>query len=140
MSSYDDEKVQDSGLTEREAETLPNWAQERIAGLRRERDELAKDLEDAQPVTDPTGIAFGDLRNSRPTFLPDGRFDYVHVQVAGDTGDPDGEWIAVSRKSDPSGTAYVEVAVPSGELVLRPQSLGSARVFAAHESDGNGTD
>lgn len=34
MASYDDVEVKESGLTEREESTLPEWAQERIKNLR----------------------------------------------------------------------------------------------------------
>jgi tRNA G37 N-methylase Trm5 len=36
MAKYDDEEIGESGLTEREEETLPDWAQERILELRKE--------------------------------------------------------------------------------------------------------
>ena len=39
MAKYDDDEVRESGLTEREEETLPEWAQDRIKGLRAETQE-----------------------------------------------------------------------------------------------------
>ena len=133
---YDDTKVRKSGLTQREEETLPVWAQERIAGLRSEKGELEDAVTEMKPTEEPTSVVVGDVRRAVPHYLPDERFDYVHLQVSGEEkGNPEsGDWLAVARKEDASGP-YLEVSVKDGELAFRPQALNVVRVYAVHDED-----
>lgn len=85
MSDYDDKQVKAStGLTEREEETLPNWAQERLASLRTKADQLKqenlglKEQDSTRP--EKSAVAYGDVEND-PSYLPDGAFDAVRYAI-----------------------------------------------------------
>lgn len=85
MADYDDKKVKaSSGLTEREEETLPQWAQERLSDLRAKTEQLRQEnnalREASDAPNDKSSVSYGDVEND-PHYLPDGSFDAVRYQI-----------------------------------------------------------
>lgn len=84
MSDYDDKFVKKSGVTEREEETLPNWAQEKLSDLRRINSRLKQENNGlkAQDGAAPekSAVSYGDVEND-PSYLPDGSFDAVRYKI-----------------------------------------------------------
>lgn len=84
MSDYDDKKVKANGLTEREEETLPNWAQQRLSDLRGNVSRLKqenlglKEQDSTRP--EKSKVSYGDVENA-PSFLPDGGYDAVRYSI-----------------------------------------------------------
>lgn len=84
VSDYNDKQVRSDGLTEREMETLPNWAQERLADLRSVNSRLKQENNGfkAQDGAAPerSAVSYGDVEND-PQYLPDGSFDVVRYTL-----------------------------------------------------------
>ena len=85
MSDYDDKKVKASTqLTEREEETLPNWAQERVSELRNKVHQLKqennglKEQDSTRP--EKSEVSYGDVEND-PSYLPDGSYDAIRYSL-----------------------------------------------------------
>ena len=85
MSSYDDKQVKAStGLTEREEETLPQWAQERLSDLRNKANQLKQEnngLKEQDSTRPEKGkVSYGDVEND-PSYLPDGSYDAIRYSL-----------------------------------------------------------
>lgn len=125
---YDDETV-DNGLTERERETLPKWASDRIKDLRRSIESAERKLQDQLDRTEPTTVAYGDVYEN-PRYLPDGRYDRINVSLDGTTEPVDGVWMSFCRKEDEQTKApYIEVSCSNGVAVVS-QAYNVVRIHA----------
>lgn len=86
MGEYNDSRVKANGLTEREEETLPNWAQERLSDLRGKTSQLKQENNALREVSDApndkSAVSYGDVEND-PHYLPDGTYDAVRYTFGG---------------------------------------------------------
>lgn len=138
---YDDQKVV-NGLTERERETLPVWAQERLKDHRRTAEEAVKAYEAQFDSQEPTRIAYGDVYDN-PRYLPDGQYNRISIRLDEEGTEPhSGVWFDVTRKTDvQSGAAYLEItagrgisSVPQASNVLRLYPFADGRVENVSEN------
>ena len=122
MSDYDDKQVKAStGLTEREEETLSQWAQERISELRnkvnllKQENNGLKEQDSTRP--EKSEVSYGDVEND-PSYLPDGSFDAVRYSL--ESGHID------VRLKDVGG-GVLELA-GSEDLAFAPQATNVIRI------------
>ena len=122
MADYDDKKVKASTqLTEREEETLPNWAQERVSELRNKVNQLKqennglKEQDSTRP--EKSKVAYGDVEND-PSYLPDGSFEAVRYSIG------DGH---VDVRLKDVGGGVLELA-GSDDLSFAPQATNVIRI------------
>ena len=118
----DDKKVKAStGLTEREENQLPNWAQERISDFRdtvsRLRQENNGLKEQGSTRPEKSKVAYGDVEND-PSYLPDGSFEAVRYSIG------DGH---VDVRLKDVGGGVLELA-GSNDLSFAPQATNVIRI------------
>lgn len=124
---YDDQKVE-NGLTERERETLPVWAQERMASLRRTAETAERRHGELFDSQEPTRIAYGDVYG-KPRFLPDGLYDRINFSLDGSHDPVDGSWVSLVRKQDHhTKNDYIEVSGSDGIAVVS-QAYNVIRIY-----------
>lgn len=142
MADYDDSKIGSDFLTERERETLPKWAQERLSDERRTAQDAVKNYEAQFDAQKPTSVAYGDVYNN-PRYLPDGRFDHIAVRLDGGTEPMRGQWVAFVVKEDGhTGAQYVEVTaghslavIPQAGNVVRVHPFDRGQVFVPEKDE-----
>lgn len=82
--SDDDKQIKANGLTEREENQLPVWAQDRVSTLRDLNSQLKQENNGlkAQDGAAPekSAVSYGDVEND-PKYLPDGSFEAVRYSL-----------------------------------------------------------
>lgn len=132
-NDYDDQNVGKDGLTERERETLPVWAQERMASLRFDAEKARKQYEDQFDSQEPTTVAYGKVYDN-PKYLPDDRYSLISVRLDGGTEPADGVWLGFRRMTENVGGGhYVEVSSSDGIAVVS-QAANVVRLFPFRDS------